>query len=504
MTPEATHQPGRSSGGLAVLVLIACIAAYWCFLGVIGLAWHEGNHVAPGWELVDTGHWLSPRTLDQPDLARPPAMSWAVGASAWVFGKKEAAARGVSAQAMTILAFAAMTFGARWFGRRGGLACGFCAATLPLFVLAGRVAESEALATAATGVGLLLYLGSVVPGGGRSLPRELLGGLVLGMALLASGPVGLLPIAAGIVGSCFAMRSTRPLTYRATWVMLFLAIAMYAAWFALAQRDVAATGKSSLVESAWDVLKASDTGLVSIRERLIARGIALACAAPALLVLPIVRLACPGADAEDRSVVLAKCAAWSVGIGVILCAAIGSGGFRGSAPLLALAPVPVGFVVAAAQRRAEGSRAAIWSRRLLFRGQAWIWAIMMLGAAVALGPVWDWSREPMESGRDTGVSIGDALPDNAVVWVDELARVQPELLAYALMTGKELNKPLRIIWRPDFAARGELPEAGGFVVLRYDDASTERDARAKFRGRLAPIFNGEFNRFTFNVYRVLK
>jgi 4-amino-4-deoxy-L-arabinose transferase-like glycosyltransferase len=164
-------------------------------------------------EMLERGEWIVPTFNGELRAHKPALLYWLMLGSYHVLGVSEFSARLPSALlgiATTVLTY---LLGARLFSRRAGLWGALALATSLSFTLAGRAATPDAALLACVTAALAVYVHVAFPkehdGGAltmhdawhwRGLPRRWFGWAavyaVLGLAMLAKGPVGVvLPVA---------------------------------------------------------------------------------------------------------------------------------------------------------------------------------------------------------------------------------------------------------------------------------------------------------------------
>ncbi|MGE0452325.1 MAG: ArnT family glycosyltransferase [Vicinamibacteria bacterium] len=177
--------------------------------------------------MVESGDWLVPRYQGQPFFDKPPLVYWLIGGAFEAFGPTLAAARLVPALGALGAVLATVWLGGLLFDRERGLLAGLMLATSVAFVSFGRIAMSDMLLTALATAAFALVV-RLDAGGGRRLAP--LAGAVLGLGVLAKGPVALLLPGLGMLALGW---SRRRLPASALWLfasaLAFLLVA--APWF---------------------------------------------------------------------------------------------------------------------------------------------------------------------------------------------------------------------------------------------------------------------------------
>jgi 4-amino-4-deoxy-L-arabinose transferase-like glycosyltransferase len=141
--------------------------------------------------MAASGDWVLPTANGAPFVDYPPLLYWAGAASASLFrGMSEFSLRFPLAVAGILAALATALAGSRWFGPTAGLWSGVLLLTFHKFALQAVTYRPDALFTVAIAGGMLLYAWGAEGRGG--LGRRAGGFALLGAAMLAKGPLGLL------------------------------------------------------------------------------------------------------------------------------------------------------------------------------------------------------------------------------------------------------------------------------------------------------------------------
>jgi 4-amino-4-deoxy-L-arabinose transferase-like glycosyltransferase len=180
-----------------------------------------------------SGDWVAPRRMGVIWVDYPPLLYWAGGVSAHLLGGiSEFAFR--LPNALTAIALAVLTclVGSRWFGNRAGLWAGLMLLTYQQYALQAVGFRPDLLFSIAITGGLVCYAA-----GAGSRPRWYLrvaGFALLGVAMLAKGPLGLL--LPGLVLSLWhgTRREWRRILELAP--LSLVALAVYMPWFVACAR----------------------------------------------------------------------------------------------------------------------------------------------------------------------------------------------------------------------------------------------------------------------------
>lgn len=503
--------PGWPTWRHTLLVVLVWAAVYLPRLGAGGLVSTEGHRAIPGWEMLRSGEWALPRLFGQVYLRKPPGMPWAVAASSAVFGETELAARLPSALAMLGMSLTGLVFGARWFGRVGGLAAGLATVLTPLFWSSGRSAEIETLNNFATCASVLLVLDMLLIRGRSAAGTVIAAGLLavsLVLAALAKGPAGFAAIGSAAIVGLILGRGQK--TGRGAWWVLIAALAAGLSIGLIAgfiDRAVTASGQHPITQGVSEFLWSGRPMTPTAIGQVVAMApVALATLLPVSLALlfpwgPDARREA-ARDAEAASAHRwARALAWTCLLSLALLTALGVHNPRYAIPSLCFIPVLAAYVSWGARGGFMPLRARIARALLLGRGWAWP-AVLAVGAAVYIG--WFEPRQRATSGLEAGRSLGRVIPDGAMVWSDHMIEARPELLWYAQQAAANTGKTIRPVWVPGMAAMLSLPRPGVYLLLRTDAQSGEESAyqSAGFMDRLEKVWTGRVHKFECALYRM--
>jgi 4-amino-4-deoxy-L-arabinose transferase-like glycosyltransferase len=230
-----TQRPTRDDRALGACLLLLCVALFFFGLGSPAL-WDmdEGMHAASAREMVETGDWVTPRFNGVPFYDKPPLFTWAVALSFSALGYSGLSARLPAAVFGLATVLVTWRLGRRMFGARAGFLGAAALATSAEFVALSRVVVHDIALVFCTTLALFAFW-VALEDERRRTPAMLAVYAASGLAILAKGPVGLLP---GFVGGLFLLATRRLGFLRemrlATGVLVVLAIVV--PWYLLAAR----------------------------------------------------------------------------------------------------------------------------------------------------------------------------------------------------------------------------------------------------------------------------
>jgi 4-amino-4-deoxy-L-arabinose transferase-like glycosyltransferase len=189
----------------AALLLLLVLGLLLFRLGAVPLLGpDEPRYARVAVEMHRAGEWVTPTLQGRPWLEKPPLYYWLAGAAFGVLGETETAARLPSVFAALLLAGVTALVAARLFGGACGLHAGFVLGTSLLPFAYGRAAAMDMLlaVTVTTAIGLLAL--RVLGIAGRWAVPAAYG--VMGLAVLAKGPLGVLLPGLVVAGYLLATR----------------------------------------------------------------------------------------------------------------------------------------------------------------------------------------------------------------------------------------------------------------------------------------------------------
>ena len=185
-------------------------------------------------EMARANEFVTPTLAGEAWLEKPPLYYWLAGLGFRLFGESETAARWPAVLAALLMTGFTGLLGARLFGRSCGRLSMIIAATSPLVFAYSRAATMDMLVAAfITGASGLLILSLLGIAGRSSVPAAW---ALMGLALLAKGPIGILiPAAIAVTASLFLRRFQLSKIVSPLGVILVIAVA--GPWFAAIYAD---------------------------------------------------------------------------------------------------------------------------------------------------------------------------------------------------------------------------------------------------------------------------
>ena len=231
-------------------LLIGFICFFWGLGDIALLSFNEARRAIPTQVMFATGDWLLPHLNGELYLAKPPLLYWLTTATSHLLGNvDEWSVRLPLALAASTVVFAAYRYALRRFGPWAALFTAQLLIANATFAMFARRAEIEMLLTALCFGALLAALHFIQEQAERRW--ILLSYFLLGLAVLAKGPLALLFVTLPLLLYALVYRETRAwqvLRDPAGWAILllvgsswFLAVSLqmgFDIWQATVQRDM--------------------------------------------------------------------------------------------------------------------------------------------------------------------------------------------------------------------------------------------------------------------------
>lgn len=215
------------------LVLVAAYAALilFPFLGSARtLTLHEVYVSLPAKEMLASGDWVVPTYAHRLWLAKPPLVYWVTAGVAAVRGTfDEWTARLPAVMSAIVLCVIVTWLGARWFGNTVGLLAGLVQATCVYTFMQGRLGEIDMPLACLLALAFVAVAPHFTADRVRlPLRTSIAFHALVGLAVLAKGPMTMLLVTGFVVGWCVARRSVRPFlaTVWTPGVLVFLAVVL--------------------------------------------------------------------------------------------------------------------------------------------------------------------------------------------------------------------------------------------------------------------------------------
>jgi 4-amino-4-deoxy-L-arabinose transferase-like glycosyltransferase len=178
-----------------LLPLLACGPMFWGLGRWPLLEPDEGRNAEVAREMSALGSWMVPRLNDLPFLDKPPMLFWSIAGAFRVFGTNEVSARLPAALAGVAVVLLTVALTRMLLDRRAGCWAGIVLATAPLALVYARLTIFDMPFTAFVTAALVCLVRARLHGAPSTwLP---LAGLMMGLAVLTKGPVGIaLPLLA--------------------------------------------------------------------------------------------------------------------------------------------------------------------------------------------------------------------------------------------------------------------------------------------------------------------
>ena len=240
-----TQRLGSGSERWLVTIVALGMAALLAFGATRSSLWDrdETFYAETAQEMLRTGAWLVPTFNGEPFLHKPPLIYWLMSGSIAVGGPEPLAFRIWACLAMIGVLGGLAWLAARLLGPGQGARMALLFATMPLMLVVGGAATTDAVLLLAIMVAMLPWLGALAaptPVTTASWTRALLMGLGMGVGMLTKAPLGIaVPGASLVLGWWLVRRAHRraplaipapPPLLRDLALGLVLATGIYLAW----------------------------------------------------------------------------------------------------------------------------------------------------------------------------------------------------------------------------------------------------------------------------------
>lgn len=238
-TPESQDRAPAASGNAQQLlnlvpflgVLLAACLMFFSNLGHYPLFNpDEALYAEPAREMLDTGQYITTLLNYVVRFTKPPLVIWAMALSYKLFGVNEFAARYFTASCGLLLVAATYLFLCRYAGRRPAFLAAFSLVTAPMFVGTAREAITDMpLSLFIAGALMAFFHGFNAKAG----TFRWLGYVLVGLAVMTKGPVGLiLPAGIMLLFHMFRRDLKAAWSYYRPVTGLLLVAALSLPWFA--------------------------------------------------------------------------------------------------------------------------------------------------------------------------------------------------------------------------------------------------------------------------------
>ena len=213
-----------------MIVLLVWAAIYLPALGSLEIKGEEGRRILPAVSMLETGNYLVPQVGSRPYLSKPPLINWLVAGSFKIFGvRNEWTARIPSTLCVLAVALAFLTIARASLGADGSLIAALIWLTNFGMIEKGRLIEIEALYVSLCGLAIIFWLSAWEQK--RStwmiwVPASVL----LGLGLLAKGPVHLIFFYAVVIAVLWQNRQLRMLFSIPHVLGIVVMLGIFSAW----------------------------------------------------------------------------------------------------------------------------------------------------------------------------------------------------------------------------------------------------------------------------------
>ena len=213
------------------LIVVAVWAAmYLPGLGSLEIKGEEGRRILPAVTMLETGNYILPHVGGEPYLRKPPLINWLVAGSFKLFGaRNEWTARLPSVLCVLAVALTFLFVARPSLGPDGAFVAALMWLTNFGIIEKGRLIEIEALYVSLFGIALICWLTFWQQ---RRSPwlTWIVPAVVLGLGILAKGPLHLLFFYGIVAAVLFRAGELRSLVHPAHVVGIVLMLGIFTAW----------------------------------------------------------------------------------------------------------------------------------------------------------------------------------------------------------------------------------------------------------------------------------
>jgi hypothetical protein len=197
------HQAGKfyflwgkltSSPTRAALLIALIIGGLYLFISTRTTLWDrdEPEYARAAVEMVESGNYLVPTFNGRIWLEKPPLLYWLMSPAIRVFGQTEFAFRFFGAIGTAVTSLLTFFIGRRLFGVKAGLWAMVILASTLMILVVGSSAITDAVLLPLVVIVMAIFTLSI--GSALTIAGIFLMGIALGLAMLAKGPIGLMPV----------------------------------------------------------------------------------------------------------------------------------------------------------------------------------------------------------------------------------------------------------------------------------------------------------------------
>lgn len=199
----------------------------------------EGRYVGVAWEMLRSGHWLTPTLDGLPYFHKPPLFYWITAGSLWLFGHQEWAARLASVLGGSLGAGALYAFTRRWSGPFVARAALLVLLAQPLWLVAAQFANLDMLVAGCITATIVLLAHAVLSEHNGIPHRPALAGAwaAAAMGVLAKGLIGFVLPVLVIAVWLVLQKHWRMLLRMLWWPGILIFLALTAPWFIAMQQQ---------------------------------------------------------------------------------------------------------------------------------------------------------------------------------------------------------------------------------------------------------------------------
>ncbi|MHC5061892.1 MAG: ArnT family glycosyltransferase [Planctomycetota bacterium] len=190
-----------------VVLISFAVATVYFFITTRSTLWDRDEpHLAKvAFEMAESGKYLVPTFNGEMWPAKPPLFFWLTSAAIRLFGPSEFACRFFNVIGMTATCILTFFIGRKIIGTKAGIWAMLIFSSSIMILVIGTAALTDGVMLPFVVAVMLLFTQMVIRG--ISIPYVILTGCMLGLGMLAKGPIGLMPLPAIAVILWFGRKS---------------------------------------------------------------------------------------------------------------------------------------------------------------------------------------------------------------------------------------------------------------------------------------------------------
>jgi 4-amino-4-deoxy-L-arabinose transferase-like glycosyltransferase len=222
----------RGYSSAKAILICAVFAALYLLIADSSTLWDrdEPRYARVTAEMIESGNYLVPTFNGEAWPDKPILLYWLMSIPVRLFGPNEVACRFASVIGSVVTLLLTFFTGRKLFDAKAGLWAEVILATSLLMMFVGSMAIVDGVAMPFIVGAMLVFVGRI--GDKIRIIDAVIIGVLMGLGMLAKGPIGLMPVPVMVVSLWFARRNGIELIGNLAWVALtvILAVGIFLAW----------------------------------------------------------------------------------------------------------------------------------------------------------------------------------------------------------------------------------------------------------------------------------